>query len=253
MNDPYSRVYWSVMDDPKFDGIREDVRLFGSWSLMLVVADMAWPAPAFVPPTVPKACAVRLGAVHLIDLLDGHRYRVHGLDAERDKRSHSARNAAAVRWHSDGNAEPMLDEDETRRGRAKAEPRRDEAPATLPADDGRPDLEAWAITRFSAPTERQRAFIDRYCSIFDVTGPERAAGIILSHPGDPIGALKGDLDAFRKERAASLPDESKAAALRKVEDLRKPTVLRHRAEDITDEEADRIAREYMAAAKGATA
>ncbi len=37
---PYSRLYWEVMDDPKFDGIREDVRHFGSWCLMLVVVTL---------------------------------------------------------------------------------------------------------------------------------------------------------------------------------------------------------------------
>jgi hypothetical protein len=121
MNDPYSRVYWCVMDDTKFDGIREDVRLFGTWSLMLVVADMAWPAPAFVPPTVPKWAVVRLAEAGLLDVLGGSRFRVHGLAAEREKRSHSARNAAAVRWHSERNAEPMLDEDETRTRRGRDE------------------------------------------------------------------------------------------------------------------------------------
>ena len=116
MNDPYSRVYWSVLEDPKFDTIRGDVRLFGSWALMLVVADMAWPVPAFVPPSVPKAAIEQLAQCGLIDLLPGHLFRVHGLAAERERRSHSARNAAAVRWHTERNAEPMLDEDETRRG-----------------------------------------------------------------------------------------------------------------------------------------
>jgi hypothetical protein len=114
MNDPYSRVYWSVMDDPKFDGIREDMRLFGSWSLLLVVADMAHPAPAFVPPMVPKSAVARLSEAGLIDLLGGQRYRIHGLASEREKRSQYGRNAAALRWQSARNADPVLDE--TRQG-----------------------------------------------------------------------------------------------------------------------------------------
>jgi hypothetical protein len=131
MNDPYSRVYWSVMDDPKFDGIREDVRVFGAWSLMLVVADMAWPAPAFVPPGITGAVLAKLVACRLIDELPGHRYRVHGLAAEREKRSQSARNAAAVRWRSGRNAEPMLDEDE-----AETRTRRDEIDTPPPPTSG---------------------------------------------------------------------------------------------------------------------
>lgn len=115
MTGPYSRLYWSVMDDDKFDGIREDVRLFGSWSLLLVVADMAYPVPAYIPPTIPKSAVRRLVDCGLVDELPGHRFRVHGLEAERAKRTHSARNAAASRWHSDGNAEtmPSRDRDET--------------------------------------------------------------------------------------------------------------------------------------------
>lgn len=108
MNDPYSRVYWSVMDDPKFDTIRHDPRLFGAWALMLVAADMAWPASAYIPPTVPSKSVVALEKAGLVDLIPGHRYRVHGLAAEREKRSQSGRNAAALRWHSEGNAKPML-------------------------------------------------------------------------------------------------------------------------------------------------
>jgi hypothetical protein len=108
------------MDDPKFDGIRDDVRHLGTWTLLLIVADMAWPAPAFLPP-VPKASVVALEAAGIVDLLAGHRFRIHGLDAERGRRSDAARDAASVRWqstrsadamqtHSGRNAEPMLDE-----------------------------------------------------------------------------------------------------------------------------------------------
>jgi hypothetical protein len=50
-------------------------------------------------------------------LLDGDCYTVRGLDAERNRRSDAARNAAAMRWHSgsnaDGNAESMPRRDET--------------------------------------------------------------------------------------------------------------------------------------------
>lgn len=126
-NDPYSRVYWTVMDDEKFDGIREDVRLFGAWSLMLVVADMAWPAPAFVPPAVNRPTLARLVACGLIEDLPGKRFRVHGLAAEREKRSDSARNAAALRWQKNRNAESMPS-----RGLAEAEDRRDEESPQTP-------------------------------------------------------------------------------------------------------------------------
>lgn len=102
---PYSRIYWSVMDDPKFDGIREDVRLFGSWSLCLVLADMAWPAPAYVPPTIQRSAFRRLVDCQLLDELPGHRFRVHGLDKERAVRSAHGAHAASGRWsNADSNA-----------------------------------------------------------------------------------------------------------------------------------------------------
>lgn len=125
----YARVYWSVMDDPKFDGIREDVRHFGSWSFLLVLADMAWPAPAYVPSLVPRASFRALVAAGLIDELSGGRFRIHGLQTERIARSNAASNAAAVRWHGKGNAETMPRRAET----SKAEQRLDE---TVPGREG---------------------------------------------------------------------------------------------------------------------
>lgn len=84
--DPYSRVYWRVLDDGRFDNVRSDMRHFGSWTLMLLVADMAYPAPAFVPSTVPKASLAQLTECGLIEMLPGGLFRVHGLRAERDRR-----------------------------------------------------------------------------------------------------------------------------------------------------------------------
>ncbi len=115
---PYSRVYWRILDDDKFDGIRESPRHLGAWLMLLIAADMAHPSPAFAPPMVPKSSLDLLANAGLIDVLSGGRYRVHGLASEREMRSQSARNAAAVRWHSNGHADGLLDENETstRRG-----------------------------------------------------------------------------------------------------------------------------------------
>lgn len=49
--------------------------------------------------------------------------------------------------------------------------------------------------------------MDAYKDVFNVTGPARAADLIYRHPDDPIGALKADLAAFRKERAAQVIPE----------------------------------------------
>lgn len=116
---PYSRVYWKVLDDKKFDAIRCDMRHFGSWTLMLVIADMAYPAPAFVPPSVSKASLAALVDAKLVELLPARMYRVKGLRSERESRSERGKAGAAARWQgnatamrpqSDGNATGMLDE-----------------------------------------------------------------------------------------------------------------------------------------------
>ena len=116
MTAPYSRVYWSVMDDPKFDDVRGDLMVFGSWTLLLIVADMAYPAPAFVPRSIPEYAMSELVRVGLVESLSGDRFRIHGLAKEREMRSQSGRNAAAVRWQSEPNARrDETSKDETRR------------------------------------------------------------------------------------------------------------------------------------------
>ena len=215
---PYSRVYWSVMDDPKFDGIRSDVRLFGSWALLLVVADMAHPAPAFMPRTVPKSAIDKLAAVGLIDLLDGHLYRVHGLTAERARRK-----AAATTRGPDGtqtgpkrdpNGEQDIAEQSKGRGRAK-----DEADARADQDDdGRADLEAFLLITRRAPTIKQRKVLDEIVASHDLTGPQWAADLMLRPPDDPIGAV---IEADKEWRAARI-EEAKAVERPKPKPRRAP-------------------------------
>lgn len=133
---PYSRVYWSIMEDAKFDGIREDMRHFGTWSLLLIVADMAWPAPAFVPPGLPRASVRALAECGLVDTLSGGRFRIHGLEAERSRRRDAARgkpsrdpNGPREGGKQDplgaqakpSQAEPSSTEDETRTARDPAD------------------------------------------------------------------------------------------------------------------------------------
>lgn len=69
-------------------------------------------------------------------------------------------------------------------------------------NDGRADLEAFLEVKYRVPTPAQRTFMDGYVRTFDLTGPERAARLILANPTDPIGALKRDLAEFRDKRAA---------------------------------------------------
>jgi hypothetical protein len=123
MTGPYSRVYHSIVDDDKFASVYDDDRRLATWLRLLIAADQAYPASAHIPMGCHRPSVVALADAGLIDLGTGSRFRLHGLVTEREMRSQSARNAAAVRWHPNGNAKPMLDEtrqDETSNTRASA-------------------------------------------------------------------------------------------------------------------------------------
>lgn len=103
----YVRVYHTIVDDPRFaDVFHHPVRL-GTWLQLLLLADALYPASAPMPPYVNRAAVKVLADCGLIELAGHGQYRVHGLAAERAKRSQSGRTGAAMRWHGDGNAEPM--------------------------------------------------------------------------------------------------------------------------------------------------
>lgn len=103
---PYARVYHSIVDDPKFRRVYDDDAALSTWLRLLLVADAMYPASAPMPAMTP---AVQLLLkVGLIKRRPGNRYIVTGLQAEREKRSENGRNAAALRWHRERNANPVL-------------------------------------------------------------------------------------------------------------------------------------------------
>ena len=109
---PYSRVYHSLIDDPDFDGVYESDRLFAMWTRLLMAADAFWPNSAPLPHKSPALSS--LIEKGIVIPLRGNRYTIKGLSAERERRSSSARNAAAVRWQNARSAQAMPRRDETR-------------------------------------------------------------------------------------------------------------------------------------------
>lgn len=105
--DPYVRVYYGIMDDPKFADVYPDKAALGTWLTLLIHADALYPAPATLPHGVRIATVEKLVQAGLIDLLSGHRYRVHGLEPEREKRVESARYAADVKYHGVAEAQRL--------------------------------------------------------------------------------------------------------------------------------------------------
>lgn len=86
---PYSRVYWSIVDDEKFVTVYDNDAHLAAWLRLLLIADQAHPASAHLPTNVRKASVKALANVGLIDVTGG-RYRVRGLDAERRRRRDAA-------------------------------------------------------------------------------------------------------------------------------------------------------------------
>lgn len=91
----YSRVYWSVVDDPKFASIYDNDHHLATWLRLLLVADQSHPASANVPSGTRRPSVVALAEAGLIDLGTGSRFRVHGLDAERERRRIAATSRGA--------------------------------------------------------------------------------------------------------------------------------------------------------------
>lgn len=109
----YSRVYWTIVDDPKFAAIFDDDHHLAGWLRMLLIADQAYPASGHLPTNVRRSSVKALADAGLVDLVADHRFRIHGLDAERAMRSQSGRIGAAVRWHSDPESDRNARRDET--------------------------------------------------------------------------------------------------------------------------------------------
>jgi len=86
---PYSRVYWSIIDDPKFATIYDNDHHLAAWLRMLLVNDQSHPASGQIPAGVQRASLRALAEAGLVDVT-GRRFRVHGLDAERERRRAAA-------------------------------------------------------------------------------------------------------------------------------------------------------------------
>ena len=109
---PYSRVYHEIVEHPRFERVYGNPVALGTWLQLLLTADAMYPMPAPMPPRTPTVrLLIECG---LLEERPGNRYSMRGLEDERERRSAVGRNAAALRWQSERNAEPMPRRDETR-------------------------------------------------------------------------------------------------------------------------------------------
>jgi hypothetical protein len=118
--EPYSRIYWSATEDPRFDKVWSNDAALALWVRMLIEADASYP----LKPQMPRASR---SLTVLLDagLIEAHgsRYTVRGLAKERTRRSERGRKAADARWGRSDDA-PAMQTHSTRN--AEAMPRRDE-------------------------------------------------------------------------------------------------------------------------------
>lgn len=169
---PYSRIYHSIVDDPKFATIYDDDRRLATWLRLLIVAEQAHPASANIPTGTHRASVVALANVGLLDLGTGSRFRIHGLDAERSRRSEAARVGGLASGRS-RSAEHSLNERSQSAGtksnldeQSKAETRQDEQSI---ARAGLPNLDPVSLNALERRTghvasqagERQLSEYDR--------------------------------------------------------------------------------------------
>jgi hypothetical protein len=118
------KVYQSIVDDPLFERVY-DTPTLGTWLRMLLVADAMYPTTA---PLGRRNPAINLLIeVGLVIVKPGNRYSMRGMEAERERRSDAGRNAAAVRWQSVRNADPML----VRAEQSRAEQTNGQSPPTF--------------------------------------------------------------------------------------------------------------------------
>lgn len=102
---PYSRLYHQIADE--FPDIFMDDASLGLFARLLVLHDQAWPSAAMYPYATKPRVLARLVESGLVVPEDGPgRYRIKGLDKEREKRSQSASHAARIRH---GNATSSAD------------------------------------------------------------------------------------------------------------------------------------------------
>lgn len=189
----FVRVYYVAMiqEHPE---VWNDNDLLATWIRLLAGADPMWPLAPEMPRAVKARALTRLLDSTLVTVTADHRYRIKGFDKERHNRRTAASNAAAKRWHSNGNASALL------------------TPVPVPIqskstretdDDGRADLEAFLVIKRKAPSDRQRKLLDDVMLRHDQTGPAWAADIMFRHPADPIGAVIEEDRAWRDERIAA--------------------------------------------------
>jgi len=93
-NGPYSRLYHQFPDE--YPDIYEDDACLALWARLLVIGDQAWPSMGTLPYGTRRKPLGILVACELVHV-EGRRFRILGMEKERQRRSEKARTAANIR------------------------------------------------------------------------------------------------------------------------------------------------------------
>ena len=215
---PYSRVYWTIVDDPKFAAIYDDDAALSLWLRLLLHADATWPAAAPLPRSARVRPLGKLVTAGLVDRVGTDRYRIHGLEAERGRRqsaasasasqrwtqTHTERNANASQTHTERNASRGRDEDETRRGDARD-----------PFDDPEADVVTW-LAKHGCALQPHSGYYRHVVTMVESHGVNAVVGMLdrLASAGTKSGDVKGYVfgarDALDAQTRPNLADVGKA-------------------------------------------
>ena len=227
----YCRVYYDVIDDPKFKDIYPDKVALGWWLTLLLIADAMWPASAPLPYGIDEGVLARLVTRQIV-VVDGPMFRIKGLDSERQKRSKQAASAANMRWHSDRNATASAANMPSRAEPSKAEQSRE--------DDG--DANAMR------PHDAAAAFYDlqggqaspKALKWVDELSSEYGDDAVISEMAQRVSDGRVDLKATQSALALAANQKRKEAeARRKAAEAKYQADLESRIANATPEEKAR--------------
>lgn len=88
-DDSHSRFYWRFIRE--FPEVYDDDRLYANWMRLLVIADQAYPGDGIMPKRASSTAVKKLVGYGLVELTLTDRYRIKGLDADRERRSAQGR------------------------------------------------------------------------------------------------------------------------------------------------------------------
>lgn len=139
---PYSRVYHEIVEDERFREVYGDDAALATWLRLLIIADAAYPTAAPIPRSCKDVPLSRLVDAGLVEMVGEDVFRIHGLVAERERRSKQASEAANTRWHgadhapvmrqhADADATAMLDEPSKDKQRRDEQDAREEPDAAV--------------------------------------------------------------------------------------------------------------------------